>query len=282
MTTTRTRPSDRAGAAAAGPERRRGEGAIGPLSRLEPAAEVPLHLQLRGALERAVDESGLAHGQRIWSESQLMRHYGVSRHVVRQALNQLVLEGRLSVRKGAGYFVNRRRMVADLRSVATATGTAVGAGWLETELLDAALGPTLDAEEADLVPHRKRPRVHRVRMVGRVDGEPVALLSAAFPAALARMLSRRAVAGQGVLAALAAHGNRPRRAELRMEVTFASAADSGLLEVAEGAPLVLVRSRECGEDGELVAVTRQLYRCDRFEFAYAVDLGTGAWSAPQG
>jgi GntR family transcriptional regulator len=200
--------------------------------------------------------------------------------VVRQTLNQLVLEGRLSVRKGAGYFVNRRRMVADLRSVATATGTAVGAGELETEVLDAGVGPTVDAEEADLVPHRHRSRVHRVRMIGRVDGEPVALLSAAFPAALAKVLSRRAVAGVGVLPALAAHGSRPRHAELRLEVTFASGAEGGLLEVAEGAPLVLVRSRLCGQDGELLAVTRQLYRSDRFQFGYAVDLGAGPWSGP--
>ncbi len=254
-----------------------GNGPVGPLARLEPAGEVPLHLQLRCALDRAVDESGLAHGARIWSESELMRHYGVSRHVVRQALNQLVLEGRLSVRKGAGYFVNRRRVVADLRSVATATGTAVGAGELETELLDAGVGPTVDADEADLVARRQRSRVHRVRMVGRVEGEPVALLSAAFPAALAKVLSRRAVAGEGVLPALTAHGSRPRHAALRLEVTFASGAEGGLLEVAEGAPLVLVRSRLCGEGGELVAVTRQLYRSDRFQFRYAVDLGD-PWS----
>ena len=277
MTTTQTRPARRPGAAVAVPEPRRDDGLVESLADLEPAGEVPLHLQLRNVLDRAVDESGLAHGERIWSESRLMRRYNVSRHVVRQALNQLVLEGRLSVRKGAGYFVNRRRMVEDLRSVAAATGTAIGAEEFETELLEVGVGPTADAEEADLVPRRHRPRVHRVRMVGRVDGEPVALLSAAFPVALSKVLSRRAVAGEGVLPALIAHGHRPRRADLRLEVTFASRAEGGLLEVAEGAPLVMIRSRLCGEDGELFAVTRQLYRSDRFRFAYAADVETRAW-----
>jgi GntR family transcriptional regulator len=206
-----------------------------------------------------------------------MRRYDVSRHVVRQALNQLVLEGRLSVRKGAGYFVNRRRMVEDLRSVAAATGVASGADEFEAELLEVGIGPTADAEEADLVPRRHRPRVHRVRMVERVEGEPVALLSAAFPVALSRVLSRRAVAGEGVLPTLVAHGHRPRHAELRLEVTFASGAEGGLLEVAEGAPLVLVRSRLCSDAGELLAVTRQLYRTDRFRFAYAAYVETRAW-----
>jgi GntR family transcriptional regulator len=272
MTTTQSRPARRAGAAVAAPDPSREDGLVESLADLESPGEVPLHLQLRSVLDRAVDESGLAHGERIWSESQLMRRYDVSRHVVRQALNQLVLEGRLSVRKGAGYFVNRRRMVEDLRSVAAATGTAIGAEEFETELLEVGIGPTADAEEADLVPRRQRPRVHRVRMVGRVEGEPVALLSAAFPAALSRVLSRRAVAGDGVLPTLLAHGHRPRHADLRLEVTFASGAEGGLLEVAEGAPLVMVRSRLCSQAGELLAVTRQLYRTDRFRFAYGADV----------
>lgn len=277
MTTTQSRPARRAGAAVAVPDPNRDDGLVESLADLESAGEVPLHLQLRSVLDRAVDESGLAHGERIWSESQLMRRYDVSRHVVRQALNQLVLEGRLSVRKGAGYFVNRRRMVEDLRSVAAATGTAIGAEEFETELLEVGVGPTADAEEADLVPRRHRPRVHRVRMVGRVEGEPVALLSAAFPAALSKVLSRRAVAGEGVLPALVAHGHRPRHADLRLEVTFASGAEGGLLEVAEGAPLVMIRSRLCSQAGELLAVTRQLYRTDRFRFAYAADVEMRAW-----
>ena len=277
MTTTQTRPARRAGAAVAVPEPGRHDGLVDSLADLEPAGEVPLHLQLRTVLDRAVDESGLAHGERIWSESRLMRRYNVSRHVVRQALNQLVLEGRLSVRKGAGYFVNRRRMVEDLRSVAAATGTAIGAEEFETELLEVGVGPTADAEEADLVPRRHRPRVHRVRMVARVEGEPVALLSAAFPVALSKVLSRRAVAGEGVLPALIAHGHRPRQADLRLEVTFASGTEGGLLEVAEGAPLVMIRSRLGSGDGELLAVTRQLYRSDRFRFAYAADVETPAW-----
>ena len=276
MTTMRTRPARRAGAAVAVPEPRRDDG-LGSLADLRPADEVPLHLQLRNVLDRAVDESGLAHGERIWSESQLTRHYAVSRHVVRQALNQLVLEGRLSVRKGAGYFVNRRRMVEDLSSAAATTGTAIGAEEFETELIEIGICPTADSEEADLVPRRHRPRVHRVRMIGRVEGEPVALLSTAFPAAMSKVLSRRAVVGAGVLPALAAHGHRPRHADLRLEVTFASGAEGGLLEVVEGAPLLMIRSRVCSDAGQLLAVTRQLYRTDRFRFAYGADVDGRAW-----
>ena len=84
MTTTQFRPARRAGEAVAVPELGRDDGLVDSLADLESAGEVPLHLQLRSVLDRAVDESDLAHGERIWSESQLMRRYDVSRHVVRQ------------------------------------------------------------------------------------------------------------------------------------------------------------------------------------------------------
>jgi GntR family transcriptional regulator len=207
-----------------------------------------------------------------------MRHYGVSRHVVRQALNQLVLEGRLSVRKGAGYFVNRRRVVKSLQAITAAGGLGAGGGPFVAELLDVGIVPTLDPEEADLVPRRHRPRVHRARRLGRIDGEPVALLAAAFPAALAKLVTRRVLADGTVHSTLTEHGLRPGQVETRLGVTFASGPESRLLEVADGAPLMRIRSRLCSEAGELISVTRQLYRGDRFEFSYAADVGPDGWA----
>ena len=52
MTTMRTRPARRAGAAVAVPEPRRDDGLVGSLAGLRPADEVPLHLQLRNVLDR--------------------------------------------------------------------------------------------------------------------------------------------------------------------------------------------------------------------------------------
>jgi DNA-binding GntR family transcriptional regulator len=154
----------------------------------------------------------------------------------------------------------------------------VQAETFEIEVLDVGPGPTLDTREAALVPRRHRPRVHRVQRLGRIDGEPVALLTAAFPAALAKVLTRRVVATGQTFPALVAQGLRPGRAEVELEVTFASGAESVLLEVAEGAPLVMIRTRLRTESGELLALTRQLYRSDRFQFAYTAQIGADGWA----
>lgn len=249
------------------------------LTALGPGGDSPLHLRLRAVLDLAVEASGLVHGDRIWSESQLMRHYGVSRHVVRQSLNQLVLEGRLSVRKGAGYFVNRRRVVKHLPSISSITADLAATGEAySVEVLE--VGPTPAADEVEEQLGNRRRRVHRVRRIGRLEGEPVALLTGAYPSTVARVLNRQAVSGVGVHEALSAHGRRPHRADVVLGVTFASAGDSGLLEVAEGTPLVQVRCRTRTVTGELIEVTRELYRSDRFEFSYAAEAGAGGWGAP--
>jgi GntR family transcriptional regulator len=102
-----------------------------------------------------------------------------------------------------------------------------------------------------------------------MDGEPVALLVGAYPTALSRVLTRHAVITGGVHGTLAAHGRRPAQADVVLSMTFASAAEAALLGVAEGAPLVCIRSRARDDTGALVEVTREVYRSDRFEFAYS-------------
>jgi GntR family transcriptional regulator len=271
VTTLQQSPADPRLAAAEMPASRRGDLPYA-LPALEPTADVPLHLRLRTVLDGAVAASGMTHGERIWSESQLMRHYEVSRHVVRQALNQLVLEGRLSVRKGAGYFVNRRRVVKHLP--AGSGPPAPAAEPFAVELLDVGVQPAEGEEEA-LAAQRGRPRVHRVRRLGRMDGEPVALLTGAYPTSLARVLTRQAVSAGDVHQTLAAHGHRPAHADVVLSMTFASAPDAALLAVAEGTPLVCIRSRTRTRTGELVEVTRELYRSDRFEFSYSADAAAG-------
>lgn len=276
MTAMQTPPATRPAASVDLPAPRRAD-PVDSLTALSTAGAGPLHLQLRSVLDGAVDSAGLAHGTRIWSESQLMRHYGVSRHVVRQALNQLVLEGRLTVRKGAGYFVNRRRVFKHLPVVSSLSADLAATGEpFSVELLDVGPGPALDEEEAALAARRTHPRVHRIRGIGRLDGEPVAMLTGAYPVSLARVLNRRAVLSAGVHQTLADHGRAPYRADVVLTVSFGTAEECVLLEVPEGTSFVCIRSRMRTEAGELIEVTRELYRTDRFEFTYGSEAAGGS------
>jgi GntR family transcriptional regulator len=76
--------------------------AVGTLDRAGP---LPLYFQLRQAVLREIREGGLAPGDRLPTEAEMERRYGVSRSTIRQALNDLAAEGLIHRIQGKGTFV---------------------------------------------------------------------------------------------------------------------------------------------------------------------------------
>jgi GntR family transcriptional regulator/MocR family aminotransferase len=74
---------------------------------LDPSSAEPLHRQLYGALREAVLSGHLAPGARLASTRTMASDLGVSRNTVMAAFDQLLAEGYLEGRVGAGTFVTR-------------------------------------------------------------------------------------------------------------------------------------------------------------------------------
>lgn len=100
---------------------------------------VPLHIQLKEIIESKII-SGEYTG-RIPSERELMDEYYVSRSTVRQAINQLVLDGILEKRHGRGTYVKLKPIQDWLGSLSSTTetiekmGMTSGAKLLEARIL---------------------------------------------------------------------------------------------------------------------------------------------------
>jgi GntR family transcriptional regulator len=77
--------------------------------KLNRQSQLALYYQLKHILLGQIDGDIYKSGDRLPSENELSKQYKVSRHVARQALKDLVAEGRVVVHQGAGYFVNRKR-----------------------------------------------------------------------------------------------------------------------------------------------------------------------------
>src|SRR6185295_17342428 len=75
---------------------------------------VPLRAQLEGQLREAVGSGRLAGGFKLPSSRALAAQLGVSRGVVVEAYAQLVAEGYLAVRRGAGTHVAHAHATARL------------------------------------------------------------------------------------------------------------------------------------------------------------------------
>src|SRR3989304_5968272 len=71
---------------------------------------LPFYVQLKSALEQHIERGGWQAGDRIPGEPELCRLFGISRTVVRPALNEMVYLGLLIRQKGRGTFVAQPKL----------------------------------------------------------------------------------------------------------------------------------------------------------------------------
>lgn len=236
---------------------------------LDRVSDQPLYLQLKSALQAFIDSDGLRHGARMPSESTVARHYQVSRHVVRQALERLVTEGRLSARHGAGYFVNHRRIHLSLPSLTSFSEAMRTAG------VAAAIQVVEQGYEDATAELRRELRIPRVRQlyrllrIGTADGEPLVLMEAWYPPRVARSIDPDAVAAIGVYQQLQAAGIHPCRAENQLQVSFADPPVAPRLGLPFGSPIIVTCSLTYDQQDRPMEYVRELYRADRFVFDYS-------------
>ena len=105
--------------------------------------------------------------------------------------------------------------------------------------------------------------VYEVRRIRLADGKPIVLERSLFPAArFPGMLDFRL---DGSLYELleVRYGLRPHRARESLEPVTAGVREAEALEVAEGAPLMLVERTAYARSGEPLEFARDLFRGDR-------------------
>jgi GntR family transcriptional regulator len=154
------------------------------------------------------------------------------------------LEQDLTTLAGLSEQLRRHGMVAGAR-VLTASERPAGP----------AAGAALDLADND--------PVYDIRRIRLADGRPIVLERSLFPAArFPGMLDGRL---DGSLYELleARYGLRPHRARESMEPVTAGVREAEALEVAEGAPLMLVERTAYARSGEPVEFARDLFRGDR-------------------
>lgn len=84
---------------------------------LNPQSPIPLYRQLADILSEKIKSGQYAPGDRILSENELAKGYGIGRPTARQATEALIRKGLLTRKRGAGTFVRKTPREVDLFSL---------------------------------------------------------------------------------------------------------------------------------------------------------------------
>ena len=222
---------------------------------------------IRTALDEILD--GLVEGDAFPPERELAARFGVARETVRQALHELLVEGRVE-RRGRGTVVSKPKLVQPL-SLKSYTEGALKMGrkpgrllvtWEDVEATPD-LTAALDVADGAAVMHLER--------VLLADGQRIGLESTYLPKHRFGTFTQTFDPTTSLYAAVRATGVEFGSAVERVETVLASPREAGLLESTTAMPMLRLHRRSLDTDGRPIEVVRSLYRGDRVAFEALLD-----------
>jgi GntR family transcriptional regulator len=205
-------------------------------------------------------------GSPVPPERELARHYGTSRTTVRQALAELVIEGRLLRMQGKGTFVAKPKVAQSLELASYTEGMRAHGLHPQTKILDIGY-VAADQQLASLLairPGGRALRIHRLRLA---DGEPMSIDTSHLPARRFPGLRKELERHRSLYETLRTEfGVQLAEAEETIETVLADPHDARLLGVDPGLPLLLLSRHALDVDGEPVEWAQSWYRGDRYKF----------------
>jgi len=239
---------------------------------LNPNGPLPLYHQLAGDLHRQLEAGSWTVHEMLPSEAELGQHYGVSRTVVRQALDELERSGALYRVKGKGSFIAERKLSAYLMQDVAGFAANMAAQGLEVQSQvlrqDFVAAPAAIAQALGLPENARVLRLERLRFV---QGEPLFLGTTFIPEALGKRIASADFSSRSLNAALAQDaGVEPASGMRLIEAVAAGRLEADLLRVRVGAPLFRLFAVTYDEQGAGLECSEVWLRADRLAFRVAL------------
>lgn len=194
---------------------------------------------IAAALTEEMAEGLYGPGDRLPTEAELARRFGVNRHTVRRALAGLAEAGLVHARRGAGVFVAARPADYHLGRRVRFHQNLIASGRTPSRRITRLETRPSSMREAEALQLPEGAEVHVIEGISLADGQPVAAFRSVFPAARLPALLQ-AMAGQSSLtAALMECGLRDyTRAETRLTAKLADPVLALALQIKPGAPVL--------------------------------------------
>jgi len=235
---------------------------------LDQVSSRPLYHQLKDLIRESIQQGRLEPHDRVPSEHELVRAYGVSRVTARQALADLAREGLLFRVQGKGSFVARPAVVQRLSSLKGLIEEMTAMGLESASRVLKAERATTSAEVARRLGISEGDPIFEIRRVRTVNGEPVSLDVSFFPFLIGQRLAREDLVGRDIFWLLEnTCGLRLGAAECQIGALAARPEIARALGIDEGAPLLFIERLTYTEAGRPLDYEHLYVRTERFRYS---------------
>lgn len=216
---------------------------------------------------------GMEVGAAVPTERELAAQLNTSRTTVRQAIAELVVEGRLKRAQGRGTFVAEPKLML-VRPLTSFSQERQAEGGRPGSVVLGIAQVEADKEIAaglDVKPGARVQRLERLRTTGDL---PIAHEIAHLPVVRPDLAERLEQYGSLYLALAEAYDTNIDHVEDVVETVLADPISANLLGVDTGLPLLLIHRTAWDAGGNVVEWTRSAFRGDRFRFVSRQQLET--------
>lgn len=231
----------------------------------------PLYTQIKEILKQRILEGDYVTHERLPSESELMKVFGVSRITVRQALRDLHSDGLVFSVQGKGTFVSRPKAVQDIQRLQGFGEAMTPQGYDTSTRVISVREVRAPSEVAEALGINRVSNVIEITRVRYLNREPISIDNSFFPVAVGQKLLGRDLT-QDIFPMLenvfAIHLDH---ADLKIEAIAATESLAQNLNVDVDSPVLRIQRLVYSQNGEPVDFEYLSYRGDAFQYQLRVD-----------
>lgn len=225
--------------------------------------KVPKYYRVKNEILDLIADLGP--GDAVPTERDLAARFDTSRTTVRQAIAELVVDGRLARTQGSGTFVAQPKLM-QVRPLTSFSQDLQSEGWRPGSIVRDISEFPADRDLAERLRVEPGTPIHRVDRLRTAADEPIAHEVAHLPGPLPGLAEHLDELGSLYRTLREAYGITLATVEDVVETALADPVTANLLGVDTGLPMLLVHRTGWDRDGRPVEWTRCRFRGDRFRF----------------
>jgi GntR family transcriptional regulator len=232
--------------------------------------KIPLYVQLEQMIKTKILTGGFSLGERIPTETELCRTYGVSKITVRQAILNLVNEGLLTRKQGKGTFTRKEAVVREASTFKFSGNIndfiQDGLKMKEVKILDLERLKA-PAKVAQLLNLQDGEEVVQVRRIRNRANQPVSYIRNYLPAEIGRHIEKNDFLRYSMLQILRDRLGIPISNGIQyIEAIVADYEVASALSVNIFSPVLYSELVMFGRDGKPVEFAQHFFRPDQFRY----------------